>query len=568
MKIKRKKQITNAVLIVMAFVAISLFFWSQHEIPKDIKHVETVNFDAAAWNTIKSEDINAHGIGLMSGESPLGARLYMDGDMQLLIRWEDVTECFQCAADLYDGNMLKLQKKDTVIQFPVQEACYFVNDVRVEDGRFVTEREDGLYLPVLVLAEQFQCDYEWDAESYTARLTDRWADSITPSRYNLQEQGRDTIIKNQGTLGTCWAVAALSALESSLKPEEEYLFATDHMSIRNSFYMSQNAGGEYTMAMAYLLSWQGPVLESDDPYGDHISPVGLTAVKHVQEIQVYKEKDVEKIKRAVFFYGAVQSSIYTSLRGENSRSTYYNRSEAAYCYIGEETPNHEIIIIGWDDDYPAENFNVEVEGNGAFICQNSWGTGFGHDGIFYISYYDSYIGTQSIVYTGVENRDNYDNIYQTDLCGWAGQLGYNSDTAYFANAFTANSDEVVRAAGFYATGMNTSYEIYFVTDFEDVNSFQKRVMVASGQLAEAGFYTIPFESEQNVGENQKFAVVIKITTPDSIHPVAVEYAADEATQNVVLDDGEGYISVYGVDWSSVEAEQNCNVCMKVYTNDQ
>ena len=27
-------------------------------------------------------------------------------------------------------------------------------------------------------------------------------------------------------------------------------------------------GGEYIRAMAYLMSWKGPVLEKDDPYGD------------------------------------------------------------------------------------------------------------------------------------------------------------------------------------------------------------------------------------------------------------------------------------------------------------
>ena len=47
------------------------------------------------------------------------------------------------------------------------------------------------------------------------------------------------------------------------------------MSLRNSFHFSQNAGGEYTMSMAYLLAWQGPVLEEEDPYGDGYSPDGL-----------------------------------------------------------------------------------------------------------------------------------------------------------------------------------------------------------------------------------------------------------------------------------------------------
>ena len=79
------------------------------------------------------------------------------------------------------------------------------------------------------------------------------------------------------------------------------------MSLRNSFHFSQNAGGEYTMSMAYLLAWQGPVLEEEDPYGDGYSPDGLSPACHVQEIQVLPEKDYEAVKRAVYLYGAFRA---------------------------------------------------------------------------------------------------------------------------------------------------------------------------------------------------------------------------------------------------------------------
>ena len=101
----------------------------------------------------------------------------------------------------------------------------------------------------------------------------------------------------------------------------------------------------------------------------------------------------------------------------------------SYCYIGTKKPNHDVVIIGWDDNYSKDNFSVSLEGNGAFICVNSWGDRFGDDGLFYVSYYDSNIGIHNVVYTRVEDNDNYDNIYQSDLCGWVGQLGYECDTA-------------------------------------------------------------------------------------------------------------------------------------------
>lgn len=553
-------------MLALAALLFAVFGWNRSEIHKSLEKAGSTIYDEKTWGILKSADVNDRGISLVVGEKPITADIYMDESMQLLIERADVQGAFSCAVHRYGDGMIKMQKGDTIVQFPETEGCYYVNGERIEDGRALVVKEEGRYLPFDVLAEQFECIYAWDGEANKITLADNWGEGVMPTRYCLQDDGRATVIKNQGTLGTCWAVASLSSLETSLRPEEELLFATDHMSIRNSFYISQNDGGEYTMSMAYLLAWQGPVLESDDPYGDKISPVGLSAVKHVQEVQILKNKNISKIKQAVFYYGAVQSSIYTSLRGESSRSSYYNKKEAAYCYVGDEQPNHEIIIIGWDDFYPKENFNADVEGDGAFICQNSWGTGFGHDGIFYVSYYDSRIGEQGVVYTKVEATDNYEHIYQTDLCGWAGQLGYNNETAYFANAFVPAGDEEVQAVGFYATDENTSYEVYFVEDFVNPFSLEKRVLVASGTFEEAGFYTVPFENGHNVEMGKKFAVIVKITTPGSVHPVAVEYAADEATQNVDLTDGEGYISMYGTEWSNVEAEQNCNVCMKVYTD--
>ena len=151
-----------------------------------------------------------------------------------------------------------------------------------------------------------------------------------PPSYDYRKEGRAPGVKNQQDLGTCWAFASLGALESSLLPQESWDFSEDHMSRRNSFHMDQNAGGDYIMSLAYLLSWQGPVTEEEDPYHDGISPVGLKAAKHVQEVRILPEGDREAIKRAVLEQGGVQSSLNTSLKNSDSQSMYYQKDYAAY----------------------------------------------------------------------------------------------------------------------------------------------------------------------------------------------------------------------------------------------
>lgn len=406
---------------------------------------------------------------------------------------------------------------------------------------------------------------------------------VLPRAYDYRSEGRAPQIGNQGSLGTCWAFASLTALESSLLPEERAAFSVDHMSMHNNYSLGQDEGGEYTMSMAYLLGWQGPVWESEDPYGDGISPRGLKPRIHVQEIQILPSKDYEAIKRAVYLEGGVQSALYTSMQDYDSESVYYNRDTNSYCYVGNKEPNHDSVIVGWDDDYPKENFNMELEGDGAFICTNSWGEDFGEQGYFYVSYYDTNIGVHNIVYTGAEPVSNYERIYQSDLCGWAGQIGYGQDTVWAANTFRAEKKEELAAAGFYATGPDTEYELYAAEHLPEIETgvsgagkenqstrmdraLNNRRLLAKGTLKYSGYYTVPFDEKIQLDEGEKFAVIVKIKTPGTVHPAAIEYDAGDGIARVDLTDGEGYLSHDGSLWEHVEETQKCNLCLKAYTN--
>lgn len=65
---------------------------------------------------------------------------------------------------------------------------------------------------------------------------------------------------------------------------------------------------------------------------------------------------------------------------------------------------------------------------------------------------------------------------------------------------------------------------------------------------------------------EKFAIIVKIKTPDTVHPAAIEYDAGDGIARVDLTDGEGYLSHDGSLWERVEETQKCNLCLKAYTN--
>lgn len=427
-----------------------------------------------------------------------------------------------------------------------------------------------LYIGIEDLCNVFGYEYSYDKSAYTVTIDYDKAPSL-PSKYDLRSVNRASTIRNQGSTATCWACASLEALESSLLPAKPYLFSVDSMINENSFGLDESAGGKYTMALAYLLSWQGPSIETSVSTNSIIPNLTTNEeeqpVVHLQEAHFYDSENLDEIKRAVYQYGGVSSSIYASVTTSNlNRSTSYNRRTNSYCYTGNSKPNHDVVIIGWDDKYPAENFSEDVPKDGAFICQNSWGTGFGDDGVFYISYYDSNIGNQAVSYVSVDTNNTYNYIYQSDLCGWVGQIGYNKEWAYGANTFKAQADQQIEAAGFYALGKDTSYEVFFVPNYENTSTLSDKEIVASGTVSEKGYYTIKFNSAKTVTKGESFAIVLYVNTPETKRPLAVEYATDKMTQAVDITDGKGFISNNGLDWENVEDAIQANLCIKAYAN--
>lgn len=562
--------------VVLSIILCMVFLFKFHILELDEAEVGVFRggeLKEEVWYPLVANDVNSKELTLMIDNKPYSSNkynFYMDNNRNIMVPITILRDAMDCSAHLYENTRLLVEKHNLSVNLVLEELQADSTGEKVTLSSPLTEIDGAYYVSLNDLSKMigYNCSFSFEENTLVTADTSENPNAL-PASYDLRIRQRISEIRNQGKYGTCWAFGALTAMESALLPEASYLFSVDHMSMSNSFNVTQFDGGEYTMGMAYLAAWQGPVYEKDDPYGDGETNGDLRPVKHVQEMRVIASKDIAAIKEAVFKYGGVQTSLYSSLRSASSSSKYYNSNTSAYCYIGTEKPNHEVVIIGWDDNYAKENFSIPLEGDGAFICQNSWGENFGDNGVFYVSYYDTNIGTHNVVYTRVDETDNYDNIYQSDLCGWVGKIGYEKESIYGANVFTAKKNEVVRAAAFYATAPDTQYKVYMVNRFEDESSFDNKVLVAEGALEDAGYYTVDFNQNISVKPGEKYAVVVYLYTPGATHPLAIEYdTGDKFLDNIILDDGEGYISYSGKQFINVKEKQDCNLCIKAFTDNK
>ena len=384
--------------------------------------------------------------------------------------------------------------------------------------------------------------------------------------FDLRTQGKLTAIKNQNPYGTCWAHATCTSLESALLTGETNDFSENNMVNLHGFDWGFDDGGNANVSMAYLTRWDGPVNESDDPYPDEGGSTGSETVrKHVQQVYLIPPKTSatgnDAIKQALLDYGALYVNYYHD-------DTYYNSTYKSYYYSGASNGNHAVAIVGWNDNFSASQFNSAPAGNGAYVVRNSWGTGWGDSGYFYVSYYDSVFAWNEVcAFHNAEATSNYKRVYQYDPLGWVSGIGSGSDTTFLgANLFTAEADESLSAVGFYAASTGTAYQIYVYKGITAGSPRSGTLAVSnSGTRLAPGYCTIDLSAPVALTNGQRFSVVLKLTTPGNNYPLPIEYAYEGYSSAAAASSGQSYYSSAGSSWTDLTSwDSTANFRIKGY----
>ena len=419
-------------------------------------------------------------------------------------------------------------------------------------------------------------------------------------------------IRNQGGYGVCWAFSTISLLEINLLKNKlvsddidlsefhlvnfTYNNVTDPLGgsagdtttfLRSSNSVTQN-GGDIRMAFNSLMDWEGAVDETLVPYtaevAGTINTTGLSddlARKntkiHLQNYYKVNMTNQTDVKQAITDYGALSISYYAY--GGSSSNKYYNSSTAGYyCYDSNTGTNHAVTVVGWDDNYSKDNFPTEPEGDGAWIVRNSWGSYFGENGYFYLSYYDKSTKVEGYA-VEAQTSDNYDNNYQYDGTGWFSYMGYSGygGTNKYANVFTAKANESkaenIEAVSFedYSSA-GCKYNISIYTNLTDVSDPESGTLecTQSGQTTFDGAYTIKLNNPVYVEDGTTFSVVVELISSTNNGPYMVSDTTYNGSwfscESAALENQSYIYRPYDSSWVDYGKRENKNFRIKAYTD--
>ena len=385
-----------------------------------------------------------------------------------------------------------------------------------------------------------------------------------PARFDLRDYGWVSTVRNQGWMGACWTFGMTGTLESALLKAANITtdFSENNMQntmLQYSIYGCTGTGefGANILSTAYLLSWLGAFTQDADTYDEvgKISPVITTLNDiHVQDVMFTPNLEIPngtQLKLAIMKYGSIDVPFHGQSTFDEV-NPYYNPETHAQYVDNPEAPNHDVSIVGWDDNYNASNFLITPPGNGAWIVKNSYGTEWGDNGYLYVSYYDKTLMNSKDVSNYatsiiIENTEPYNKNYQHSFM-WGTEFKSGNQNVSYMNVFEALDNDLIAAVGTYfkQEGMNYTVEIY-------VND--KLKLTQTGVSPYFGYHTIKLNKYIPIKEGDVFKAVI---TSNAAPTVNLTDLRPHYTQNLsyISFDGEPMKDTY---------DSGYIVCLKVYT---
>jgi C1A family cysteine protease len=412
-----------------------------------------------------------------------------------------------------------------------------------------------------------------------SHLSEQWkrveaAPEVLPTSFDWRNVGGTnyvTPVKDQGNCGSCYAFGTVGGFESrllidgagALNLSENNAKECNWREVNNFQYQGVPWGscdGGDTSMIVSLFSQKGSVLESCDPYVD--SDVACNNSCPPQQtlldwrlVSGNGVPSAEVLKQYLFDHGPIITSMYAdSFLGFNGS---YNGS---YTFNYSSPPgyaNHSVLIVGWSNNLPP------VPGSSSpasgWIVKNSWGTGWGAGGYFYITYGSGNIGLYSSFIDDWQSHDPNGDLWYYDDDGWWEAWGYNNPTAWGLAKFIPDHNTNVTRVEFWTADATTDVDVYLYDSFNGTSLSGLLASKLNRSFSEAGYHSVALDTPVPVTNGNDVVAVVKFTDASYGFPVV-------ADPHGPVETGRTYISSNGSSWSDMGTNRNTDIAIRVRTS--
>ncbi|MCR5120262.1 MAG: hypothetical protein K6B44_11685 [Lachnospiraceae bacterium] len=414
--------------------------------------------------------------------------------------------------------------------------------------------------------------------------------------------------RNQGDYGTCWAHSALGASEfymikhglaakdvntselalaywtfyqgtpGKAGDDGDTIKLTNPTDARSGNFL-QHGGNSY-IASQTLYQRRGLTLESDAPYSDAAKVLAAQKLDSETErkdayylknvLRYDVDKNPELVKQAIIDNGGVTCSFYATTTPDGYSS--YDPDHNSYYEFSHSSSNHAVMIVGWDDNFPANNFygkgGRKPTENGAWLIRNSWNEAdtveLTYTAYFWMSYQDTSLCEVTSFQAVPAASFGYDNEYYYDTQIYQPTWDTSSVEAA-ANVFKAAGGlggEVLSAVTFEVFDIDPAGCEYSVEVYKGVKEggspetgMKIDAATTTGKLYLGGTYTVDLKQPVQLDKDEYFAVVVKRADKKSVS-YSKSWNAGSFTAKAGVAEGVSWRSTGTGKWSDNKSKGN------------
>ena len=435
-----------------------------------------------------------------------------------------------------------------------------------------------------------------------------------PQRYDMREDGLVSPVRNQGDYGSCWAFASVASMETSLIKKDPLIDISEWYTLYYSTMSDDSShlykkeidfsdkellsdysrlfsiGGSSAMIINNIAGWQvGTNDENFYPYDNYTftsDDDGYSSYRPTDICMAFnnvspsdRENVINEVKDAVYNGNSVVMSFSAHDEFLNEGTSSFFADDFGVWLLGDEEVGnsmHSVAIVGWDDQYPKDNFGyLKPENNGAWLVKNSWGKESGNHGYYWISYED--VSTSFEVSYTLDYFEKFCVMYSVDskLGGWSNTYSVSdNNTGYIATMFPAEDVEYLSGAGFYTTDNMTDYQIdVYVGDYNGSPVLSSEpALTLKGTEKYAGYHTVDFDEYIYADYGTYFSVVVKLSNPLNPYTIPMTFSPEEygSSESDERFENISFISNDGINWTDTMKPGNTDspygvVCCKIFT---